>query len=474
MIIIFFLIAIIISLSIYFVQNKIVTKILSLIFLTTLLSITGFAFLHLEEINSVYFKFDYLGILLAFVLVILSLSTFYHSELYLQRHSFTIKQEAIYYSSLIMLITTMLSAYFSENIAVMWVSIEATTLFVSILIFHERTKDSLEAAWKYLFVSSIGVALAFIGVLFLSITASSKGITDLNLHHLFEISKSMSPIWLKMAFLFILTGFSAKMGLFPLHTVAVDAHTVAPPPISAFISTTLMNVGFLGIFRIFTIIAQTNVIHWAQNVLIIAGLLSVFMSAIQLLRIKHYKRMFAFSSLEHMGIVALGLGIGGIGYYAAILHIIFHSFVKAGLFYQIGQVHQFFKSYWIKDVTGYFKLNPIGGLSIILGLISILAIPPSGLFISEFLIVKAMFIQHHHYIAIFVLILLTIIIFSFSKNIFHLLYGSDNKDIKVDSIKIHPYETISQFVLFGLVIYLGINPPQVFTDFIKAAITVLN
>ncbi len=474
MFIIFILVAIIVSLGIYFVKNKIFTNISLSVFLISILSVTTYAYQHIGEVNSLYFKFDNLGILLAFVLVILSISTLYHSKLYLERHSFTPKQEAIYYASLIMLITAMMSAYFSENIAVMWISIEATTLFVSILIFHERTKDSLEAAWKYLFVSSFGVALAFIGILFLSITASSNGITDLNLHHLLVISKSMSPIWLKMAFLFVLTGFSAKMGLFPLHTVAVDAHTVAPPPISAFISTTLMNVGFLGIYRIFTIIAQTNVIHWAQNVLLIVGVLSVFMSAIQLLRIKHYKRMFAFSSLEHMGIVALGLGIGGIGYYAAILHIIFHSFVKAGLFYQIGQVHQFFKSYWIKDVSGYFKLNPIGGLSIIFGVISILAIPPSGLFISEFMVFKAMFIQHHYYIAIFILLLLTVIIFSFSKNSFHLLYGKNRSEISLNDFKINPYETISQFVLFGLVIYLGINPPLFFTDLINAAITVLN
>ncbi|RLD53601.1 MAG: hypothetical protein DRJ01_19165, partial [Bacteroidetes bacterium] len=448
-------------------------KLLSTVFLLSLFAIITYAYIHIEQINSVYYKFDNLGLLLASVLGILSLTTFYHSQLYLKRHKFSNKQQAIYYTSLIMLITAMMSAYFAENIAVLWVSIEATTLFVSILIFHERSKDALEAAWKYLFVSSVGVAVAFIGILFLSITASNNGIADLSLSHLLEISQKMNPIWLKMAFLLVLTGFSAKMGLFPLYTVAIDAHTVAPPPISAFISTTLMNVGFLGIFRIFTIISQTEVLHWAQNVLLIAGVLSVFMSAIQLLKVKHYKRMFAFSSLEHMGIVAIGLGVGGIGYYAAILHIVFHSFVKAGLFYQIGQVHQFYKSYWIKDVSGYFKRNPIGGLAMILGVISILAIPPSGLFISEFLIFKAMFVAKHYYIGIFVLILLTVIIYSFSKNAFHLLYD-DKKHTETEVVVANPYETISQFILFGLVIYLGINPPIFFTDLINSAIAILN
>ncbi|MFA5478022.1 MAG: proton-conducting transporter membrane subunit [Bacteroidales bacterium] len=473
MVFIFIILSIAISLSIYLVKKASYTKAISSVFLLSVLMIAGYAYLHLEESSSVYYRFDSLSVLLAFVLGILSLATFYHSRLYLKRHNFSVKQEAGYYSSLIMLITAMLSAYFSDNIAVLWISIETTTLFVSILIFHERTKEALEAAWKYLFVSSVGVALAFIGILFLSITASSSGITDLSLNNLLDATQTMDTVWLKMAFVLTLTGFSAKMGIFPLYTVAVDAHTVAPPPISAFISTTLMNVGFLGIFRIFTILAQTEVLQWAQNVLLIAGVISVFMSAIQLLRIKHYKRMFAFSSLEHMGIVALGLGIGGIGYYAAVLHIVFHSFAKAGLFYQIGQVHQFFNSYWIKDAAGYFKKNPIGGLSLILGVISILAIPPSGLFISEFLVFKAMFVHGHYYIAVFVLILLTVIIYSFSKNAFHLLYGETENLVDREAIKTNPWETISQFILFGLVIYLGVNPPLFFTDLINNAIAIL-
>jgi len=471
---IFIITSIILSLIVFFAKNKQLNKVISLVYLVLLIAIGAYAFINLNQFDSHYFKFDNLGVLLTGVLCILSLATFYHSSLYLKRHQANNRNEAIYYASLIMLITAMVSAYFSKNIAVLWISIESTTLFVSMLIAHEQTKAAIEAAWKYLFVSSVGVALAFIGILFLSITANNNGITDLNLSHLIKIAHLMSPVWLKMAFLLVLTGFSAKMGLFPLHTVAVDAHTVAPPPISAFISTTLMNVGFLGIFRVFTVISYTSVLHWAQNVLLIAGVLSVFLSAIQLLKIRHYKRMFAFSSLEHMGIVAIGIGVGGLGYYAAILHLVFHSFVKAGLFYQIGQVHQFYKSYWIKDVSGYFKRNPIGGLALLLGVLSILAIPPSGLFVSEFLTFKAMFTNHHIYIAIFVLILLTVIIYSFSKNAFHLLYDEPEIEPDFTSIKVNRYETISQFILFGLVIYLGINPPQFFTDLIHAATALLH
>lgn len=470
----YFIFSVVIGLIIFFVRNNTITKLLSAIFLLSQIAINVYSFIHINDTNSLYYKFDNLGILLSLVLMILSWATFYHSYLYFKRHNFTKKQEAIYYLSLIMLISAMTSAYFAENIAVLWVSVEATTLFVSVLIFHERTKEAVEAAWKYLFVSSIGVAIAFIGILFLSMNGNQNGINNLSLSHLLSVATTMNPIFLKIAFLLILTGFSAKMGLFPIHTVAVDAHTVAPPPISAFISTTLMNVGFLGIFRIYTILAQTTTLHWAQNVLLIAGILSVFMSAIQLQRIKHHKRMFAFSSLEHMGIVAIGIGIGGLGYYAAILHLVFHSFVKASLFYQMGQIHHFYKSYWIKDIAGYFKINPIGSLSVILGTISILAIPPSGLFVSEFLTFKAMFLNGKIILAISVLILLTIIIYVFSKNTLQLLYAEKPKNLTIEKMKINPFETISQFVLLSLVIYLGINPPVFFTNLINNAIAILN
>ncbi len=474
MLLLFFAFALSLSVAVLLSNNKLVTKILSFAFIIIQLLFSIYTFFHLGEYDTDYFKYDSLGVLLSFVLSVLSLATFYHSIIYLKRHQCNIKHESVYYASLMMLITTMMSSYFAENIAVMWVSIEATTLLVSVLIFHERTKEAVEATWKYLFISSVGVAFAFIGILFLSMAVELEASGNLSLTNLVSKAHLMNPIWLKIAFLLVLTGFSAKMGLFPLHTVAVDAHTVAPPPISAFISTTLMNVGFVGIFRIFTVISHSSILHWAQNVLLVAGVLSVFMSTIQLLRIKHFKRMFAFSSLEHMGLVALGLGIGGLGYYAAILHLVFHSFVKASLFYQIGQVQQFFKSYWIKDSSGYFKLNPTGGMAMILGLISISAIPPSGLFMSEFMLFKTMVLSGHLYITIIVLLLLSIIIYVFCKNIFHLLYDSPPAHFNLNDIKINSYESISQFVFLFLVIYLGINPPLFFTNLIQSALVILN
>ncbi len=473
MLLIFFILSAVLSLIIFFAKNNLLTKLLTPIYLILVVIISVYSYLHLNQADSIYYNFDALGVLLTMVLSILSIPAFYHSYLYLKRNNLTAKQEAIYYSALIMFITAMISSYFAENVALLWVSVESTTLFISILIYFKRTHDALEATWKYLFVSSVGLAIAFIGILFLSIIASDNGLHSLSFNELTSLASNMNTTWLKIAFVLMITGFSVKISVFPLFAVAIDAKTVAASPVNALMSTALVNVGFVGIYRTYIIISKTEILPWAQHILIIIAVVSIFLAAIQLTRVKRLKRMYAFSSMEHMGIVLLGLAIGGIGYYAAILHLVFHSLVKAGLFFQIGTINKFSKSKWIKDMGLFFKQNPLSSLGFILGIISILAIPPSGLFVSELLIFKALFSSGNYLVAIAVLLFLTVIIFLFARNAFHILFNDENIQVE-NNIKLNPYESISQFVLFGLVIYLGINPPVFFTDLINSAIAILN
>ncbi len=473
MLLLYFILVLILSVLLLLVRGKALNTVIKILFLAGQTALSAYAFLHPGEQDSLYFKFDTIGTLLSLVLTVLSFATFYHSELYIARHPSTLRKDGFYYASLFLLIAAMTGAYFADHLAVMWISIEATTVFVAILIYHEKNKTALEASWKYLFVSSIGVALAFMGILFLSAIASEKGVSNLGFGPLLSIAPLMDPLWLKIIFLLVLTGFSAKMGVAPLHTVTVDAHTAAPSPVSAFISTALMNVGFLGIFRVYTILVHSECRPWANALLMLTGLISITLSAIQLLRIRHFKRMFAFSSLEHMGIVILALSLGRVGAYAAILHLVFHSFVKAGLFYQIGQAHSIFHSYWIKDAGNYMKINPAGSLVMILGFISITAMPPSGLFISEFLVFKALFSAHHVVAAVYVLLLLCIILYVFATHLFKLLYSDETRNTGPGQIKLNGFETVSQFILFALVIYLGFFPPEFFTGLIRSAITLI-
>lgn len=466
--VIYFLAAFVCGGLILLLRNKTINFALRCTFLLAQLGIVTYAFLHPGVTDSLYFNFDSIGIILATVLSILSIATFYHSYLYHKRHPVNLKNESIYYAFLILLITAMTGAYFTNHMGVLWAWLEATTLSVSVLIYHERTATSLEATWKYVFICSIGISIAFIGILFLSIVATKGGLTNLFLTDLMAAAKVMDMTWLKIAFLLLFTGFSAKLGIFPLHTVCVDAHTAAPSPISAFISTSLMNVGFLGIFRMYSIIAQTEAHHWANQILMISGVLSIAISAMQLLRVKHFKRMFAFSSLEQMGIVAIGLSVGGIGYYAAILHIVLHSFAKAGLFYQIGQVDSILHTYWIKDTGGYMKINPLGAVVLLLLFIMITAIPPSGLFVSELMVFKSLFREHHYLISIALLTFLSVSIFALGRNFMQLLYSTDQGSPA--TVGVNKAETFSQFILIILILYMAYSPPLFFIKLINSAI----
>ena len=471
--VIYFLVAFACGGLILLLRTKLVTLVLRYAFILNQLWITTYAFLHPGAEDALYFKFDSIGIILATVLTILSIATFYHSYIYLNRHPTSMRNESIYYASLILLITAMTGAYFTNHMGVLWAWLEATTLSVSVLIYHDRTATSLEATWKYVFICSIGISIAFIGILFLSIVATKGGLTDLYLAGLMTAAKDMDTTWLKIAFVLLFTGFSAKLGIFPLYTVCVDAHTASPPPISAFISTSLMSVGFLGIFRMYSIIAQTDAHAWANKILMISGVISIAISAMQLLRVKHFKRMFAFSSLEQMGIVAIALSAGGIGYYAAILHIVLHSFAKASLFYQIGQVDSIYHSYWIKDLGGYMKINPLGAVVILLLFIMITAIPPSGLFVSELMVFKSLFTGHHYIISMVVLLLLCVIIFVLGKNFMQLLYSTEYEVQGSGPVNISKSETFSQFILIALMIYLAFWPPAFFIERINSAVVML-
>jgi hydrogenase-4 component F len=255
-----------------------------------------------------------------------------------------------------------------------------------------------------------------------------------------------------------------------MYTAGIDAKDKAPSPAGALLSSVLMNVGFVGIFRFYEIIAHTTLHSWANNIIMISAVLSIFIATVYMIKVKNIKRMFAYSSIEHMGIVMLGIAAGGIGYYAAILHIILHSFVKSSMFFQMGQIYRIYNSKSIYDVGNYFKYNLTGAMVILLGFISATAMPPSGLFVSEFLIFRSLFEAHYLFVLIFVLLLLTIIIWAFGKNIFKLLFtpAVGFKDENIEKIK--PYESISQFILLGLVVYLGMNPPLQMVELINEAV----
>lgn len=453
----FFILSILIVLTIILIKNKLYTKICSLLFSLLLLSISVYSWINIGKTELEYFTFDNLGALLLSVLSLLTFTTLYYGFIYLKDE--TPKRHAIYHAALIVLIVSMTGAYLANGVIVIWIFVEATTLSVAALIYHDRTASSLEATWKYFFVCSIGITLAYIGIIFLGFTVNGNEIMYLSFEKLSHISIQAEPLYLKIAFIFIFVGYSTKMGLFPMHTVTIDAHSVAPPPISAFISTTLMNVGFIAIFRVYSLLAQTEIHEFTNNLLILSGVLSLLIASGYMLKAKHNKRMLAYSSLENMGIVAIALGIGGVGYYVAILHIVLHSLTKAGLFYQMGQSHKILGTYLLDESGNYLKMFPIGAISLLIGIVCITAIPPSGLFITEFMLFKAMFDSGNYFYMIITMFLLCFVLYALITRVLHILFSNPRNIENKSKNTIKPSQTLLQYLLFGIVIYICFSQP---------------
>ena len=474
MILQFFGISFLLSLLIFLIPNRIIMATGSVLFVILHCFLTYYAFENLNSFDTAYFCFDSLSVLLNALLSILLIPTIFHSNLYFKRHVNDVKNESRFAATMIILATAISSVYFAENIVVMWVSIEATTLCMTFLIFHNRYETPLEAAWKYLFLSSVGIAIAFLGILILATQATSPEGANLSVSYLSSVAQKMDPFFLKTAFVLILTGYSAKLNVFPFYAGTIDAKTVAPSPVNAIFSTAMLNAGFVAIYRVYTVINQTPLNSWAQNVFLVTGLISISLATIQLFRIKRYKRMFAFSSMEHVALILIAFSVGKPGYYAALLHLIFHTLIKGGLFFQFGQVRAFFHSGWIKDSGAYLKLNGTGALAFLLGIISITAIPPSGLFITEFMIFKALFSTGYTFTAVAVLVMLTIIMYFIISKTMHLLFAELPENCKSEGVFANRFEPVSQFVFLFAVIYMGFNPPVILTELINQTIQLLN
>jgi hydrogenase-4 component F len=258
-----------------------------------------------------------------------------------------------------------------------------------------------------------------------------------------------------------------------MHTVTIDAHSVAPPPISALISTTLMNVGFLAIFRVYTLFSSSAILHFMNSVLILSGMLSLLIAAGYMLKAKHLKRMLAYSSLENMGLVAIAIGVGGIGYYAALLLIVLHTLTKSSLFYQMGQLSRILHTFRLDECGRYMKLYPSGALVLLTGMVCILAIPPSGLFITEIMICKGFVINDQWFLLIASIILLCFIVYAMSTRIMHIIFSDPRIDNNLNPDIVNPVETVSQFVFLGVVIIMCFYQPPFLVDLINQSINLL-
>ena len=381
------------------------------------------------------------------------------------------KNVCLYQIMIIAFVWAMTGAILCTDLGIAWVLVEATTLTSAYLIYFNRTKNSIEAAWKYVFMCSIGIALAFIGIIFLNISAGN--INTLNFSELQENAASFDPFWLKFAFVFILFGFGTKMGLAPVHFWLPDAHSESPSPISALLSATLLNSAFLVILRVFNILNAANCSLYARLMLCVMGFLSLFVTAVFIYHIKNYKRMLAYSSIENMGILAIGTALGGFAYYAVILHLIGHSLAKASFFLTSGNVLELYKTKNVKSTKGLMQADKKTGVLWIASFLGICAFPTSVLFISEFIIIKEMISNGYYLPCVLFALLLTVIIYGMARVVIKMTYKNIDKE-KADMIeknrgKITVSMYLPQVIMLVILFISGVYIPPFLNDIIQGA-----
>lgn len=299
-----------------------------------------------------------------------------------------------------------------QHFALLWVVLELTTFSMVPLLYFYRSKESFEAVWKYLFLVSLGLVFLFIGVLFLGLSARALGDSDsLLMKPMRQAAAHLDPLWLKASFVFALAGLSAKIGLAPMHPGDVDATANAPAPVAGLMAGSLRSTGVAALLRFCQVVAHSEVHAFAQRLLILTGLLSLAVAAVFMWRSRNYKRLLAYSSVEHLGIVALGVGTGGMALLGALLHLVFNSLGKAALFFTAGNIHHAYGSREIGAVTGLMRRMPWSGLVWALAFLYIVGTPPFGIFFSEIYLLLGM-IQGKSWLplAVFLILLLTIFI----------------------------------------------------------------
>lgn len=421
-----------------------------------------------NNIFDIYFKVDNLNILFLLLLSVVFLAVAVYNRGFIKSKELQNNDLKYYSMTILIFIFSMTCAILSTNLGLSWVFIEATTLASAYLIYFNKTKHSIEAAWKYVFICSIGIALAFVGIILMSI-ATGK-LNSLFFADLYANAAIINPLWLKLSFVFILIGIGTKMGLAPMHFWLPDAHAEAPSPISALLSATLLNSAFLIILRVFKLMELSHTDHYAKILLIIMGLLSLFVAAVFIYNINNYKRMLAYSSVENMGIMAIGTAIGGMGLFAALLHMVGHSLIKSSFFLTAGNILEIFKTKKINEISGILKVDGITGWLWILCFAGIMGLPPSPLFISEFLLLKTLISQNHFIIVAIFLVLLTIILFGIAKVIINMSFGEASLQCEDGNApKLYSSLYIPQIITITVSLLMGIYIPPFLSLLIKNA-----
>ena len=329
---------------------------------------------------------------------------------------------------------TMLFAVTANNVGFMWIAIEATTITSALLIPLQVTKASVEASWKYILIGSVGIALAFGGTVlgyFDFVNLAGRQPAALNWTVLMASAPHLHPQVIQLAFVFILIGYGTKAGLAPMHTWLPDAHSEAPAPLSAMMSGVLLAVALYAVIRWEAVVNAAVGTGFTDGLFIALGTLSIVIAAFSLVIQRNYKRMLAYSSIEHTGLICVGLALGPLGTFAAMLHLLNHALAKSMMFFLAGRVLHRYGTTEISRVSGLLKVMPWTGGLFAAGVLAVIGLPPFGLFISEFALFRAGFAAGRPWLMGLVLALLTVAFVSMIGHLNRMLYGAPTAGVRV-------------------------------------------
>jgi hydrogenase-4 component F len=374
--------------------------------------------------------------------------------------------------ALLVFLSAMTLAVISRHMGVLWFAVESTTIASAPLIYYNRNALSIEATWKYLLLCSVGIALAMLGIMFIGYSALGlESHVSLQLDDLLRLGPQLSHPWLHTGFVFLLIGFGAKVGLAPLHSWKPDAYGEAPGMVGALLSGGLTSVAFLAVLRSMQIMNAAGDVEMARQALLGLGLLSLVLASVFMVRQPDLKRMLAYSSVEHMGILAIGVAIGGLATFGAMLHLVNNALTKGCLFMTAGNIQRTFASKHLSSVQGALTVLPVSGALFLAGFLAITGAPPFGPFLSEFTILRGIVQAGHPVVLAVVLAALATVFVGMGATVLAATQGTSGEPAVrgQDSFLL----VAPPLVMLLAVLMLGIYIPPPLRDLLQAAADLL-
>jgi hydrogenase-4 component F len=407
-----------------------------------------------------FFYVDLLSAFFILVAAVITLATSLYSIGYIKRdiaRTVISERKAKYYYVFFNLFC--LSMFFVpmvNNLGLLWVAIEITTLVSAFLVGFYNTKKSVEAAWKYIIICSVGIIFALLGTILFSYAISlSGGMKSLNWTDAITLAAKLNKNIVKVAFIFILVGYGTKAGLAPMHTWLPDAHSQAVAPVSALLSGVLLKMAIYAILRFGLLVIKAVEFAYFGNLMILLGLISLVVSCGLILVQKDLKRLLAYSSIEHIGIIAIGLGLGTpLAILGALLQVFNHAVTKSLMFFGAGNIVSTYDKHNIHSLRGVLKVLPFSGVMVLLGVFALTGLPPFSIFVSELMIILAAFSKQEYLVVAALLFLLAVIFGGFIYRFSEMLFGKQPKDLGVAT---EPLSGKLAF-LFLFILMLAVGP----------------